>query len=95
MSTLQQRAYIVSVALLMLVSGHAGTPPTFTLDAHVIAAGSSVHAASSCFRLNAVIAEPVAGYSSSTDYAMNAGFLAAVPPTSDEIFFSGFEDCTP
>ncbi len=95
MSNTLQRACITSAALLMLAPGHAGTPPAFTLDAHIIAAGSSVHAASSCFRLDAVIAEPVAGYSSSTDYGMNAGFFAAVRPTSDEIFFSGFEDCTP
>jgi hypothetical protein len=95
MSTLFRCACISFAALLALVSVRADTQPTFALDAHVIAAGSSVHAASSCFRLDAVIAEPVAGFSSSTDYGMNAGFFAVVPRTSDEIFFSGFEDCTP
>jgi hypothetical protein len=85
-------AVVVSCAL---GSVHAASQ-TFAIDAHVVSAGSSVHSSSACFRLQATIAEPVAGYSSSTDYSIIAGYRAVTQNTgSDEILFSGFEDCTP
>ena len=69
---------------------------TYLIDAHIVSAGSSVRSANACFRLEATIAEPVAGYSSSADYSMSAGFRALPQTTaSDDLFFSGFEACTP
>ena len=66
----------------------------YSLDAHIITAGSSAQARSSCFRVDALIAEPLAGFSSSIDFTLSAGFVAARVAPSDAIFFSGFEDCT-
>ena len=68
---------------------------TFSIDAHIVSSGSSAHLRSSCFRMSATIGEPVAGFSSSTDYTLNAGYAAVAPMRDDAIFFTGFEDCTP
>jgi hypothetical protein len=68
---------------------------TFTLDSHVISAGASSLASSSCFRMAATIAEPVAGFSSSATYGLAGGFQDTLTPSNDSIFFNGFEDCTP
>jgi hypothetical protein len=68
----------------------------YSIDAHVISAGSSTLSGSSCFRMGATIAEPVAGYSSSANYSFSAGFRAlAQSAGADGIFFSGFEVCPP
>jgi hypothetical protein len=85
---------VAALVLCPLVPAQAGSD-IYSIDAHIIATGSSVQAKSSCFRMNAVIAEPVAGFSSSNDFSLNAGFIAHAAPISDAIFFSGFEDCTP
>ena len=69
---------------------------TFSIDAHVISAGTSVQSGSPCFRMQATIAEPAPGYSSSTAYSLSAGFRYVTQNIgSDTIFFAGFEDCTP
>jgi hypothetical protein len=68
------------------------TGQTYSIDAHVVSAGSSMMS-SPCFRLQATLAEPVAGYSLSTTYSLSAGFQAVVPISNDEIFSSGFEAC--
>jgi hypothetical protein len=67
----------------------------YSMDAHIVSAGSSARAKSPCYRLDAVIAEPIAGFSSSTSFDLNAGFVAVATPRNDDIFFTGFEDCTP
>jgi hypothetical protein len=69
---------------------------TYTLDAHVIGAGSKARTASACFRMTSTIAEPAAGHSSSAHFALNGGFTAlrSTAP-SDDIFFDGLEDCSP
>ena len=87
---------IVTVALLAIAAVRAGAPPMYSIDAHVISAGSSVRAKSPCFRLTSTIAEPIAGYSSSIDYALDGGFLTLADTTpGDDVFFDGFEGCTP
>ena len=53
---------------------------TYAIDAHIIASGSSGQSVSSCFHISAVVGEPVAGFSSSTDYTLNSGFFAVAPP---------------
>jgi len=69
---------------------------SFSIDAHILSAGSSVRSANACFRLRATIAEPVAGFSSSADYSISAGFRALPQSSaSDDLFFSSFEACTP
>lgn len=82
------------VATIAAGSIHADNV-TYAIDAHIIASGSSGQSVSSCFHMSAVVGEPVAGFSSSTDYTLNSGFFAVAPPSCDDIFFSGFEDCTP
>lgn len=89
---LRFRWRIATATALLLCSLYASAQ-TFSIDAHVIAAGSTARSSSQCFRMRATIAEPVAGYSSSTDYSLIAGFVAVAPPSGDDIFFSGFEDC--
>jgi hypothetical protein len=84
----------MGVALFFAVAPlRADTNGVLSLDAHVIAAGSSVRATAPCLRLDSTIAEPVAGLSASTNYALYGGFRAIAP--SDELFFDGFEGCTP
>ena len=86
----------IATALLVAAAVRAGAPPTYSIDAHLISAGSSVRAQSPCFRLTSTIAEPIAGYSSSVDYALDGGFLTlANTAPSDDVFFDGFEGCTP
>jgi hypothetical protein len=72
----------------------AANSQTYSIDAHVVAAGTSVRSGNACVRLRATVAEPVAGYSSSVGYAMAAGFRPLTSSaTPDDIFFSRFEVC--
>jgi hypothetical protein len=81
---------------LLVLNSTPAASDVYSIDAHIFSAGSSTQSGNSCFRMQATLAEPVAGYSASTDYVLVAGFLAATQKgTSDGIFFSGFEDCTP
>lgn len=67
---------------------------TWTIDAHVVANGSSVTSGNACHRLRATIGEPVAGHSTNASHALSAGFRAiAQSRPADELFFAGFEDC--
>ena len=84
---------IATVLLAFACGAIDATGQTFSIDAHVVSAGSSVQSTSACFRMRATIAEPVAGYSSSTNYSITAGFQAVTPIANDEIFSSGFEAC--
>ena len=68
----------------------------FSVDAHVLASGSSQLAANACFRLRNITAEPIAGYASSADFAIAAGFFAPRRRVSrDDIMFDSFEACPP
>jgi hypothetical protein len=84
-------------ALLIGVSGLlcASAQATFSIDAHVVAAGSSAQSTNPCFRLNATVGEPADGYMSSGTLSLNGGFraIAANGTPSDEIFFTSFEAC--
>lgn len=73
----------------------AADSPTFSIDAHIISTGSSTRASNACFTMDAVIAEPVAGFSSGGIYALDTGFAAVSPMINDTIFANGFEDCSP
>ena len=66
----------------------------YSIDAHIISSGTSVHTSSACFGLDAVIAEPIVGFATGGMYALSAGFGYAAPAVSDNIFGSGFEDCS-
>lgn len=84
---------VAAVLLACAVGAIDATGQTFSIDAHVVSAGSSVLSSSPCFRLQATLAEPVAGYSFSATYSLSAGFQPVVPIAHDEIFSSGFEAC--
>ena len=89
-----QTRLAISIAISCTLGSIHAASQTFSIDAHVIAAGTSVRSGSACARLRATIAEPVAGYSSSVDYVMVAGFRATTASTTpDDIFFSSFEVC--
>jgi hypothetical protein len=91
-----QTRLAIAVAMSCALGSIHATSQTFSIDAHVISAGTSERSGSPCFRLQATMAEPVAGYSFSADYAISAGFRAAAQGAAhDDIFFSAFEDCTP
>lgn len=66
----------------------------FSIDAHVLASGTAANSGSACFRMQATIAEPAPGYSSSVNFSLWAGFRAlTADAVRDDIFFSGFEAC--
>lgn len=85
--------FIVTCILACACGAIDATGQPFSVDAHIMSAGTSAQSASTCFRLTSTIAEPVSGYSTSTDFSLLAGFRAAAPSANDDIFFSGFEDC--
>ena len=90
---MQFRRWVCALLLAFACGAIDATAQTFSIDAHVVSAGSRV-LAGPCFRLQATIAEPVAGYSSGTIYALSAGFQAVAPDAAnEEIFSSGFEAC--
>jgi hypothetical protein len=84
---------VVTAPGIAVLSAVAGSE-SYAINQHVISAGSSMSATSSCFHMNAVVGEPVAGFSSSTDYTLSTGFLPPGPHAGDDIFFAGFEECT-
>src|SRR3954462_13375088 len=90
---MQLPRWTTAVLLAFACGAIDATGQTFSIDAHVVSAGSTV-LSGPCFRLQATIAEPVAGYSSSATYSIYAGFQAVAPVAgNDGIFSSGFEAC--
>ena len=90
------RLVVGFVFLLPALVASSADTAVYSIDSHILAAGSPVHSASSCFGLDAVIAEPVAGFSSGGQYALSAGISYVVASlANDSLFASGFEDCTP
>lgn len=85
-------ATLAAAALGLSEWGHAAAP-IYSIDAHVVASGARATAANSCFRLQATIGEPVAGYSASAGFSLSAGFWLLVRDAGDVIYSSGFEDC--
>ena len=88
------RCFAAALLAAVPVFGSA-SDPTFSIDAHLVATGTSVRSSSACFRLEATIGESVAWVSSTVDYTVSAGFRKRAPAASDVIFFNGFEDCAP
>jgi len=89
------RAALASVAAVLCLSIHAAAQ-NYSIDAHAIAAGAPARSGSACYRLDATIGEPAAGYASSVDYAVSGGFRAVAPTLGgNDIFFAGFEECSP
>ena len=85
----------LAAVLSALVVTSAADTPTYAISAHIVSSGSSVHSAGVCFGMDAVVAEPVAGFSSGGAYGLSAGFFYAAPIVSDTLFANGFEDCSP
>lgn len=55
----------VGIAFTAATATISATATIFSVDAHVVTSGTSTQSASSCFRLQATIAEAAPGYSSS------------------------------
>jgi hypothetical protein len=84
-------AVLIMLSVVALASQAAN--PVYSISGQ-LSSGSSVHASSACFGLDAVIAEPVADSSSGGGYVLGAGVNYTSPNPIDSIFRSGFEDCT-
>ena len=71
-------------------------PPALELVAHVLDAGSRESLRSACWHIVASIGEASVGHAWSADYALSSGFqTGAAPLAADDVFFDGFEVCTP
>ena len=67
----------------------------YTIPWYVASAGAA-HLRNGCFRLNATIAQAAPGYSANDTYIVSAGYWAGAPTRGlDDIFFNGFQRCTP
>jgi hypothetical protein len=94
---------LFSVALVLgaASTAHAQAQTTFSIDWHVISSGGTTLSGgdtsrSTCFIVNGTLAQVVPGYSSGGVYSVYAGFWAGAPThNTDEIFFDGFEGCSP
>jgi hypothetical protein len=96
---------LVAAAFVLVAGGmsvvRAQAQPTFSVDWHVISSGGSSlstgnQSRSSCFVVNGTVAQVSPGYSSGGVYSVYAGFWAPAPTQgTDEIFFDGFEGCSP
>jgi hypothetical protein len=90
-------ALICTASLLCAaLESRAGTPtPQFSIDWHVISPGGT-QLRSNCFVLDGTLGQPVPGYSSGGIFAVLSGYWSVAPITgTDEIFFNGFEGCSP
>ena len=86
-------AALVTLGLIALTSRAAD--PVHSISGYVISSGSSVRSSSNCYVLDATIAEPVVGSSSSSTYSIDAGFRYVIADVGDDIFANSFEDCSP
>ena len=67
--------------------------PAYSVDWNYVSAGTKP-VRNSCYLLSGTAGQTAPGYSSSSIYAVQAGFWAAAPTSGlDEIFFDGFERC--
>lgn len=87
-----RRATFVAASFAAFGWSSAATP-TYSIETHAVVAGSTVTAANSCFRLQASIAEAVAGCSTGAEFALAAGFRSLARDAHDGIYASGFEEC--
>lgn len=68
---------------------------TYGIAWHAINPGIT-RARNSCFLLSATMGQAVPGYASGAEFVVTSGFWAAAPITQlDEIYFNGFERCSP
>jgi hypothetical protein len=85
----------VAAVAAIAMAAHADGQ-TFSIDAKVVGTGTSVRSGNSCFRMRATVAEPVVSTAANSSYSITAGFRAAAPLASgDDVFFDGFERCSP
>jgi hypothetical protein len=84
--------FVLLLAALMATS--TAICQSLVLDSSLISSGSANTALSSCYRVDSSIGEPVVGVSSSSTYALIAGFVATLPK-SDIVFANHFEECAP
>ena len=92
--------FVAAIAAIVL----ANAPPlraqvfTYQLAWQTTVSGGILDAQNDCYRLSATMGQAVVdpGISSTATYTLFTGFLPAAPSAGqDEMFFSGFENCTP
>ena len=102
--TVRYASALLAAGLLLSVGAvsetRAQATPTFTIDWHLISSGGTTlvggTSRSSCFIVSGTVGQPAPGYSSGGLYSVYAGFWTVAPTMrTDEIFFDGFEGCTP
>jgi hypothetical protein len=87
-------AAVASANRLAADAGPATPAATYSIDAHIFAAGSAVQSSNACYRLHATLAEPAVGYATNPGYALSTGFRAIAQTLArDDLFFSSFEAC--
>jgi len=86
-------ASATACVLLVPWSDSLAGGPAYSVDWSYISAGTKP-VRNSCYQLSGTAGQTAPGYSSSSTYAVQAGFWAAAPASGlDEIFFDGFERC--
>lgn len=78
------------------ISAQAGGP--YDIKWHAIASGGVVHSRNPCYRLSGSIGQATVtpGITMGSTYTLFSGFWSAAPiANQDQIYFNGFEDCTP
>jgi len=90
-------ALICAVSLLGFgLASYAHAQATqFSIDWYVISPGGT-QLRGNCFVLDGTLGQAVPGYSSGGIFAVLSGYWSVAPITgTDEIFFNGFEGCSP
>ena len=92
-ATLLCAASATAGVLVMPWSDSLAGGPAYSVDWNYISAGTKP-VRNSCYLLSGTAGQTAPGYSSSSTYAVLAGFWAAAPTSGlDEIFFNGFQGC--
>ncbi|MEO7432023.1 MAG: hypothetical protein ABIR62_08360 [Dokdonella sp.] len=91
-----RRRVAACFAVAALGAGFASTVPAgdvFVMRQSVVSNGGGF-IFDNCYRLFAVVGQPVLGVVGNSEFILESGFLTSVPSTDDKLFRSGFETST-
>ena len=95
--TLSAVTAIAGFSVANTSSVHAGVSP-YQLTWQTLASGGILHSQDACYQLSGSVAQAVVDpeFSTTDTYTLFTGFWSAAPTAGqDQLFFNGFEDCTP